>query len=82
MKIPATFLVIDGMVYHYTEYDYTVNMKRFIEDKKYLNSTWHFAQPRRINTFQLYTYSYVVKYIRNLHLETYINEVLQSYGWD
>ena len=80
MKIPATFLVLDGMVYYYEEYDYTVNMKRFIENKKYLNSTWSFPQPKRINTFQLYTYSYVVKYIRNLHLETYINEVFEYYG--
>ena len=32
VKIPATFLVVDGMVYYYEEYDYTVNMKRFIEN--------------------------------------------------
>ena len=80
MKIPATFLVIEGMVYYYEEYDYTVNMKRFIENKKYLNSSWSFPQPSRINTLQLYTYSYVVKYIRSLRLETFVNEVLREYG--
>ncbi len=42
MKMPATFLIIDGVAYYYRDFDYTVNMKRYIENKAYVNSTRSF----------------------------------------
>lgn len=80
-ELPATYLIKDGMVYHYRDFQYSENIQKYIREEGYLKSTYSFKQPGRFFIPQLYLYTYPVKELRRLyriHLENHVNSFIRA----
>ena len=81
-ELPATYLIKDGIAYHYRDFQYSENIQKYIKEEGYLKSTYSFKQPGRIFVPQLYLYTYPVKELRRWYrsnLEMKVNQFIREH---
>ena len=61
-QMPATYLIMNHTAYNYRDWTYAGNLRDYIEEGKYVNSSLSFTQPGRFLQVQLYLYSYPIKW--------------------
>jgi len=66
-QLPATFLIKNGVAYHYRLWPYAGDLHEYIEKEGYYNSTVSFKQPARFLQIQLYLYSYPIHFLFSVY---------------
>ena len=77
-QLPATFLIKNGMAYHYRLWAYAGDLHDYIEKEGYYNSTLSFKQPARFLQIQLYLYAYPVRFLFSVY-RYYFQEPIDTF---